>query len=47
MSTTLEAYATLAFIIIFGGIVVWAYWPKNRKKFEQDGRIPFDDDKDP
>ncbi len=46
MSATLQAYATLAFIVIFGGIVVWAYWPGNRKKFEKDGQIPLDDDKD-
>jgi cbb3-type cytochrome oxidase subunit 3 len=45
MSGTIEAYATLAFVIIFGLIVAWAYWPSNRKKFEKDGRIPLDDDR--
>jgi cbb3-type cytochrome oxidase subunit 3 len=43
MSSTFLAYATLAFVIIFGLIVLWAYWPANRKKFEKDGQIPFDD----
>jgi cytochrome c oxidase cbb3-type subunit IV len=42
---SLEAYATLAFFLVFGGIVLWAYWPGNRKKLEEDARIPLDDDR--
>ncbi len=44
MSLSLEAYATLAFIIVFVGIVAWSYWPGNRQMFEKDGRIPLDDE---
>ena len=31
-------------IILFGAVVWWAYRPKNRKRFEQDAKIPFKDD---
>ncbi|MDH5748613.1 MAG: cbb3-type cytochrome c oxidase subunit 3 [Rhodospirillales bacterium] len=31
-------------MIAFLGIVVWAYWPKNKERFEQDARIVFEDD---
>jgi cytochrome c oxidase cbb3-type subunit 4 len=31
-------------IILFGFIVWWAYRPKNRKRFEEDAKIPFKDD---
>ena len=29
---------------LFIGIVVWAYWPKNRSKIESYGQIPLKDD---
>jgi cbb3-type cytochrome oxidase subunit 3 len=25
------------------GIVIWAYSPRNRARFEQDARLPFDE----
>jgi cbb3-type cytochrome oxidase subunit 3 len=28
-------------VILFVGIVVWVYRPKNRKRFEDAARIPF------
>jgi len=31
-------------IILFVGIVFWAYRPKNKKRFEEAARIPFKDD---
>ncbi|MFW5680785.1 MAG: cbb3-type cytochrome oxidase subunit 3 [Pseudomonadota bacterium] len=30
-------------VVIFVGIVWWVFRPKNRKKWEERGRIPFDD----
>jgi cytochrome c oxidase cbb3-type subunit IV len=30
--------------LIFVGIVAWAFWPRNKKKFEEQGNIPFRDD---
>ena len=29
---------------IFLGIVVWVMWPKNRRKIEDHGQIPFKDE---
>lgn len=29
---------------IFIGIAVWAFWPRNRKRFEDASRIPLRDD---
>lgn len=30
-------------MILFVGIVAWAYWPGRKKKLEELGRIPFKD----
>jgi cbb3-type cytochrome oxidase subunit 3 len=30
--------------LLFSAIVAWAYWPKQRKRFEADGHIPLRDD---
>jgi cytochrome c oxidase cbb3-type subunit 4 len=27
----------------FVGIVIWAYSPRNRARFEQDAQLPFDE----
>jgi cytochrome c oxidase cbb3-type subunit IV len=32
-------------VLLFAGIVIWAWRPANRKRFERDARIPLDDDK--
>jgi len=31
-------------MILFAGIIFWAFRPKNKKRFEDDGMIPFRDD---
>jgi cytochrome c oxidase cbb3-type subunit 4 len=31
-------------ILIFLGIVAWAFWPGNRKRFKRDADIPFRED---
>ncbi len=31
-------------MVFFCGIVLWAYWPKNRAMIESYGRIPLRDD---
>lgn len=37
---------TLAFTLGFLGIVVWAYWPKNKDKLQAHGQIPLNDEAD-
>ncbi len=32
-------------VLLFAGIVVWAMWPGNRRRFEQAARIPFEEDR--
>ncbi len=34
------------FVLLFVGIVVWAFWPSNKARLEAQGRIPLDDDRD-
>ncbi|MBM3951620.1 MAG: cbb3-type cytochrome c oxidase subunit 3 [Rhodospirillales bacterium] len=34
----------MGMIVSFGAVVAWAYWPANRRRFEEDGRIPFKED---
>ena len=31
-------------MLLFGGIIWWVYRPKNRKRFEEDAKIPFRED---
>ena len=31
-------------VLLFAGIVVWAWRPANRRRFERDARIPLDDE---
>jgi cytochrome c oxidase cbb3-type subunit 4 len=31
-------------MLLLGAIVFWAYRPKNKKRFEEDARIPLKDD---
>ncbi len=34
----------VALVLIFAGVAAWAYWPKQRARFERDGLIPLRDD---
>jgi cbb3-type cytochrome oxidase subunit 3 len=38
------AWMTAFFVVFFGGWVIWAYWPANRSRLEEAGRLPLDDD---
>jgi cytochrome c oxidase cbb3-type subunit 4 len=42
--TTLRILATLAAFATFLGIACWAYSRRNRERFDQDARIPFEQD---
>ena len=33
-------------VTLFTGIVLWAFWPKNRGRFEAYGEIPLRDDRE-
>ena len=34
-------------MLVFAGIVAWAYWPGRKREMEDHGRIPFREDDDP
>ena len=36
-----QVAALLFFIALFVGVVVYAFWPGNKKRFEEDAKIPF------
>jgi cytochrome c oxidase cbb3-type subunit IV len=42
--TTLRILATLASFVIFLGIAWWAYSRRNRERFDEAARIPFEQD---
>lgn len=33
----------LGLIALFAGVLIWAFGRKRKKRFEQDGRIPFEE----
>ena len=42
--TTLRILATLAGLATFLGIAFWAFSGRNRERFDEDARIPFQQD---
>lgn len=36
----------LIFIALFIGVLIYTFWPGNKKRFDRASRIPLDDDKD-
>ena len=45
-SGTISGIVTVVFIIVFIGIVWWAFSTRNKQRFEEDARLPFADDDD-
>jgi cbb3-type cytochrome oxidase subunit 3 len=41
----LEHYSVVWMMAVFVAIVAVTYWPGRKKKIEQQGRIPFEDDR--
>ena len=46
-SGTISGIVTVVFIVVFIGIVWWAYSNGNKQRFEDAGKLPFDDDTPP
>ncbi len=38
--------ALLFFVALFIGVLVYAFWPGNKKRFEKDAQIPLQNDPD-
>ena len=45
-SGTLSGIITAIFVLVFIGIVWWAFSTRNKQRFEEDARLPFADDDD-
>ena len=42
--TITQVTAMLFFIALFLGIVIYVFWPGNKKKFDEASRLPFEND---
>lgn len=36
--------ALILFCLLFAGVLIYTFWPGNRKRFEHAARIPLDND---
>lgn len=39
-----KQFALVWFFLIFLGVVVWAYWPGHKQRFEEEGNRMLEDD---
>ncbi len=39
-----EIYGLIYLIVLFAGVLAYALWPRNKKKFERAARIPLTED---
>ncbi|WP_282605530.1 cbb3-type cytochrome c oxidase subunit 3 [Pelagibius sp. Alg239-R121] len=39
-----ETYGLLYLMAMFAAVLVYAFWPRNRKKFEKAARMPLEED---
>lgn len=39
-----QTWGLLYFFLIFAGVLVYALWPANRKRFDEAARIPLRED---
>lgn len=46
-SGMVSGIVTIIFIVVFIGIVWWAYSKGNKQRFEDAGKLPFDEDDKP
>lgn len=42
-----QVAALLFFIALFAAVVIYAFWPGNKKKFEEAAQLPLEQDPEP
>jgi len=42
-----QVVALLFFIALFVAVLVYAFWPGNKKRFDEAARLPLEDDPEP
>jgi len=46
VSSITQVTALLFFLALFVSVVIYAFWPDNKKQFEEDAKIPLQKDPD-
>ena len=46
VSDITQIAALVFFVALFAGVVIYAFWPGNKKQFEEDAKIPLEKDPD-
>jgi cytochrome c oxidase cbb3-type subunit 4 len=41
-----QVAALLLFFVLFVGVLIYAFWPGNKKRFERAARLPLEQDPD-
>ena len=39
-----QVVALIFFVVLFAGVLLYAFWPGNKKRFEQAARLPLEKD---
>ena len=47
VATISQVAALLLFVALFIGVLVYAFWPGNKKRFEEAARLPLEKDPEP
>jgi cytochrome c oxidase cbb3-type subunit 4 len=47
VSTFAQQGGSLYFLLIFAGVCVYAFWPKNKPEFDKAARAPLEDEELP
>jgi cytochrome c oxidase cbb3-type subunit 4 len=47
VASVTQVAALLLFVALFIGVLIYAFWPGNKKRFEQAARVPLEKDPDP
>lgn len=45
-ATIMPSLMLILFMVFFCGVLIWLFHPRNKKKFEEYGKIPFKEDPD-
>jgi cytochrome c oxidase cbb3-type subunit 4 len=41
-----QVAALVLFVVLFVGVLIYAFWPGNKKRFERAARLPLEQDPD-
>jgi cytochrome c oxidase cbb3-type subunit 4 len=39
-----EVVALIFFVVLFAGVLLYAFWPGNKKRFEEASKLPLEND---